>query len=343
LLPVVLHADTTDVRDAVGRPAPDFVFANANDYAYALVLPDSASTAWLEQHIGTVDDTFLRAMLWGALWDLVRETRLSPSRFLAAAIRELPHERDEQIGAGITGRLRRGIEAYVSPAARDSVLPRAEALLLDRASDARLSYGIRRTALDGYIDLATTRAAIARLDAWLDSSSAASLPLRQPSRWSIVTRLIAVAAPTADRRFADEERRDTTAGGKRRAFVAGAARPDSTTKRTYFTRYLGDSTLNEEWVTASLRAFNDPDQSALTLPYLGPALDTLPWIQRNRRIFFLGSWLGAFIGGQRDAAALRVIDDYLESHPKLPADLRQKVLQSRDELERTVRIRAAYP
>src|SRR5207253_1296390 len=102
--------------------------------------------------------------------------------------------------------------------------------------------------------------------------------------------------------LAGEIVRDTTAGGKRRAFVAAAARPDSTTKRLYFTRYFADTSLNEEWVTASLRAFNDPDQSSLTLAYLSPALDTLPWIQRNRRIFFLGSWLGAFIGGHRDAS-----------------------------------------
>src|SRR5689334_9547023 len=44
LLPVVLRGETTEVRAAVGLPAPAFVFANANDYAYALVLPDTAST-----------------------------------------------------------------------------------------------------------------------------------------------------------------------------------------------------------------------------------------------------------------------------------------------------------
>jgi aminopeptidase N len=191
------------------------------------------------------------------------------------------------------------------------------------------------------VDLAATSDALSRLDAWLDSSSAAGLPLRQPTRWAIVTRLVSVGAGSSDRRFADEARRDTTAGGKRRAFVAAAARPASATKRNYFRRYFADSTLNEEWVTASLRPFNDPDQGALTLPFLATALDSLPWIQRNRRIFFLGSWLGAFIGGQRDPAALRVIDDYLATH-KLPSDLRQKILQTRDELERTVRVRRAF-
>jgi aminopeptidase N len=319
------------------------VFANANDYAYALVLPDTASTHWLEQHIGTVDDGFLRAMLWGALWDLVRETRMAPGRFLAAAMRELANEYDDQIAAGIVGRVRRGIEAYLSAADRDALLPDAERLFLRLATNPARSYGIRRTALDAYIDVATTPAALAQLDAWLDSSNAAGLPLRQPSRWTIVTHLVSVASPTAERRFAEEQRRDTTAGGQRRAFVAGAARPDSATKRSYFTRYFADSALNEEWVTASLRAFNDPEQSALTIRYLAPALDSLPWIQRNRRIFFLGSWLGAFIGGQHDSSALRLIDEYLAEHPKLAMDLRQKILQTRDELERTVRIRRAFP
>ena len=341
LLPVVLRSDTTIVTSAAGRPAPDFVFANANDYAYALVLPDTASTGWLAQHIGSLNDVFLRAMLWGALWDLVRETRLAPRTFLETAIRELPNEHDEQIAAGIIGRLRRAVESYLSTADRDTILPVAERLLLDGGSDQRHPYGIRKSQLDAFIELATTPKAVARLDAWLDSTTAAGLPLRQPSRWSIVTRLVSIAAASADRRLSDEERRDTTAGGKRRAFIAGAARPEPATKRTYFNRYLADASLNEEWVTASLRAFNDPDQSALTLPYLALALDSLPWIQRNRRIFFLGSWLGAFIGGQRDAAALRIIDDYLAAHPT-PIDLRQKVLQSRDDLERTVRIRRAY-
>jgi aminopeptidase N len=100
--------------------------------------------------------------------------------------------------------------------------------------------------------------------------------------------------------------------------------------------------LNEDWATASLRAFNATDQSALTLDYLVPALDSLPWIQKNRRIFFLGSWLGGFIGGQRSPQALDQIDAFLARRPTLPVDLRQKILQTRDDLERTVRIRAAF-
>ncbi|HVH12520.1 MAG TPA: hypothetical protein VM759_05695, partial [Longimicrobium sp.] len=52
-------------------------------------------------------------------------------------------------------------------------------------------------------------------------------------------------------------------------------------------------------------------------------------------------WISAFVGGHVNSEALAVVDRFLAENPALPADIRRKVLQSRDELERTVRIRAA--
>ena len=341
-IPVEIRAETTVVTAAAGMAAPDFVFANLNDNAYGLVMLDARSTQWLTAHVGEVDEPFLRAMLWGAMWDLVRDSRLAPADFIATALRELPKEHDEQIASGIVSRMSRAASAYLSDAQRAATESRVEALLLAGASNPESSYGLRKGQLDAYISLARTPGAVARLTAWLDSASAAGLPLRQPTRWSIITRLTARGVPDAASLIASEAQRDTTANGRRSAFVSAAAAPDAAVKRRYFERYFADSTLNEDWATASLRAFNESDQAALTLPYLTPALDSLQWIQRNRRIFFLGSWLGGFIGGQHSAAALKEIDDFLAHRPTLPLDLRQKILQTRDELERTVRIRAKY-
>ena len=155
-----------------------------------------------------------------------------------------------------------------------------------------------------------------------------------------MTSLLALDAPDAERRLDEQRRRDTTADGRRHAFIAGAARPSAATKREYFTRYFADSTLNEEWASGSLGAFNALEHEALTFPYLRAALDSLPYIQAHRRIFFLETWLAAFLRGQTGAPALNVVRGYLGEHPRLPADLRRKVLQHMDELERTVRIRA---
>jgi aminopeptidase N len=125
----------------------------------------------------------------------------------------------------------------------------------------------------------------------------------------------------------------------RRAFAAGAARVNAQTKATYFARYFADSSLNEEWVTASLEAFNSIDAQHLTRVHLAAALDSLPWIQRNRRIFFLGSWLGAFLDGQTEPEALEIVRSFLARRADVAPDLRAKVLQAVDELERTVAIR----
>jgi aminopeptidase N len=340
-LPLEITRETTYVR--LPRPGrPTYVYANAGDQAYALVLPDSGSVRWLETHIGTVDDPLLRAMLWGSLWELVREARLSPERYLAVAMRELPAERDEQLVAAVLARVARAAQAYLSPTQRDAIVPALERALQATAGDTARPYGIRKASLDALVAVAQTPRALGALDALLDSTHAAGEPSRGPTRWAIVATLLERRAPGAERRYGEEARRDSTSEGRRRAFVAGAARPDSATKRTYFTRYFADGALNEEWVSASLEAFNSPDAEEITRTYLLPALDTLPWIQQNRRIFFLGAWLDAFLSGQSSPAALAIVDEFLRAHPALPRDLREKVLQSADELRRTVAIRRTF-
>ncbi len=341
-VPVVLRGRVTEVP-VKGTRAPDFVFANARDFGYALVHLDSRSVGWLEGHIGEVRDDFLRAMLWGALWDEVRAAQLAPARYVRVALRELPHDTDEQLVPVLLGRISRAVSAYLSPAERERVRPDIERVLLAGANDSARSYGVRKNHLDAFISLAHSPAALATIDALLDSSAAVGAPLRPPTRWAIVTTLVARSAPTAETRLAAETRRDSTTEGRRRAFVAGAAHPDSATKAQYWTRYFGDGNLNEDWVTASLRAFNDPERDDLTRRYLVPALDSLPWIQQNRRIFFLGNWVSATLDGQRSAPALEAVDDMLRRRSGMARDLREKILQSRDELVRTVAIRHAFP
>jgi len=340
-LRVTLDADSTVVALPAGTAPPTFVYANADDYAYALVLPDERTVAWLEENMSSVKDSFLRALLWGALWDLVREARLDPARFATLALRELPTETDEQIVAGVLGRVGRAVVAYLPPERRDSALATVEKLLRRGSANPDRPYGIRKPYLDTYIRVAGTPSALAHLDALLDSAEAVGAPLRPPTRWAIVTALIERNAPGADRRLERESRADSGSEGKRRAFVARAARPDAAVKKEYFRRYFADDSLNEDWVTASLDGFNTVRQSEMTRPYLIPALDSLRWIQTNRRIFFLGSWLTSFLDGQTSAESLDAVDRFLSAHRDLPRDLQEKILQAEDELARTVRIRGA--
>ncbi|MCA8947957.1 MAG: hypothetical protein KDE27_00545 [Planctomycetes bacterium] len=53
------------------------------------------------------------------------------------------------------------------------------------------------------------------------------------------------------------------------------------------------------------------------------------------------AWLDGFVNGHSSAAALQIVDEF-RAATKLSADIERKLLQSRDGLSRTVRIRAAF-
>jgi aminopeptidase N len=345
-IPVELRTGVTEVKAAEGLPAPDFVFANRGDYGYFLALLDTASVRALEAGaLGRVDDDLLRAMLWGALWDQVRASRMTPARFVRLALKELPGEKDEQIVPVVLARLDRAVRAYLRPEERAELQGEVERVLLAGVRDAKRPYGIRKAHADAFIGLAATSAGVNALDSLLSMDSLAGERLREPTRWAAVGRLLELGTPVAEARLAEQAKRDTTPDGRRREFIVGAGRSSGQTKQAYWVRYFADSTLNEEWASESLDGFNALEQDTLTLRYLRPALDSLPFIQANRRIFYLESWLAAFLRGQTSDSALRTVRRYLDDHPRLAEDLRRKVLQHMDELERTVRIRkvAALP
>ncbi|HMS43445.1 MAG TPA: hypothetical protein PKE69_24660, partial [Pyrinomonadaceae bacterium] len=75
------------------------------------------------------------------------------------------------------------------------------------------------------------------------------------------------------------------------------------------------------------------------LPYLEKALAELPNLKKNRKIFFVNGWLSAFIGGQKSEEALKIVNKFLADNPNLDKDLRLKILENVDLIERAVKIR----
>jgi aminopeptidase N len=156
-----------------------------------------------------------------------------------------------------------------------------------------------------------------------------------------VTTLIALNDPDADKVLAREKERDHTTDGQKFAYMAEGARPDAATKKKYFDDYTKNSKRPEDWVQTSLAAFNYWNQSTLTEPYIESALQALPQIKRERKIFFLVAWLDAFIGGQQSPKSDRTVHRYLDT-AKIEPDTRLKILQAVDDLDRTVKIRDKY-
>ena len=80
-----LNGRTMDVSEAAGRPCPRFVFANDEDFAYGRFLLDERSREEVMSRLATMPDLFRRTLLWGSLWESVREAQLDPRRYIELA------------------------------------------------------------------------------------------------------------------------------------------------------------------------------------------------------------------------------------------------------------------
>jgi aminopeptidase N len=335
-------AGETRLKEAIGIRRPAYVFANYEDYGYGLFLLDEQSRAYVLEHLGEVRDDFLRALLWGTLWDSVREAELAPSAYIELAIRLIPQERDEVTAQGVLSRVQTAFNRYLSGKQQLELAPRLEGMLATRMLNADTA-GLRITSFRAFQSIALTDEARETLKKILrDELKISGMQLRSRDRFDIITALLIRDDRDAPALLEAQSKADMTDDARRYAYAAGAGRASAESKKKYFDAYINDSKLAESWIEASFGPLNAIQQSELTLPYLDPALRELPRLKRTRKIFFVNGWLAAFIGGQCSERAQAVVADFLRREQALDRDLKLKVLEVADNLDRCVKVRKRY-
>jgi aminopeptidase N len=365
-----------------------FIFPNYQDYGYGIFLLDPKSRDYVLKNIQNEKDDFLRSMMWGALWDSVREGELDPREYVELVIRVQSKSNaftrdqrsqsstgftpegvtlteDESTTAMILNRVSTAMTYYISDKDRDAIGPRLEAMLIDKMRTAP-TLGQRVTYYRAFLNTVSSengRATLKRMllesappavaggsDAAMKNPPATaggtdsgfSIPLKTKDRFDIVTKLASLNDPDAERLLTDLEKKETSDDAKRYAYAARAAFPNKETKEKYWNDFVNNKEISESWIEAAFVPFNSVRHANLTLPYLERALQELPNHKRNRKIFFVNGWLGAFIGGQRSAEALAIVNKFLADNPNLDRDLRLKILENVDVIERAVKIREKY-
>ena len=373
-------------------------FPNYQDYGYGIFLLDDKSRDYVLKNIQNEKDPFLRTMMWGSLWDSVREAELDPKDYVELVVKMLgsdvrssdfsrpstakmpakagtPNpETDEGTIQTLLGRVATAMNYYYiepkaagdlmqkpdreggrntqrsayalanAPAsATDNLRARLESLLIDRIQNAPTA-GQRITFYRAFLGLASSERARGVLKQILKNGSAADskFPLKTKDRFDIVTRLIILGDADAPKLLVDLEKTETGDDAKRYAYAAKAGAATAENKAKYWNDFLTNKDISESWIEAAMVPFNSIRQTQLTQQFLERALAELPNLKRSRKIFFVNGWLGAFIGGQRSEAALAVVNKFLADNPNLDNDLRLKILENVDTIERAVKIRNKY-
>ncbi len=323
---------------------PLYIFPNYQDYGYGIFLLDERSRAYVLANIQTAKDDFLRTMMWGALWDSVRETELAPADYVELVIKNINVESDESTIQTILGRVSTAMNYYLSDAQAKELAPKLEAVLIDKMQNTP-TLGQRITFYRAFLSVASSDKARAILKDILNGKlQIKDLQLKSKDKYDILTRLVilndAEGKQLLFKKFADDNKLSDEE--RRYAYAAAAGSADKEIKQKYFNDFLNNKEISESYIESAFVPFNAPRQSDLTLPYLEKALAELPNLKKNRKIFFINGWLGAFIGGQKSEEALAIVNKFLADNPNLDKDLRLKILENADGLERAVKIRAKY-
>ncbi len=342
-------------------PIPKFIFPNYQDYGYGIFLLDEKSRAYVLANIQNEKDDFLRSMMWGSLWDSVRFYELAPEDYVKLVIKNLNVETDESTIATLLNRVSTAMNYYLTDAQAEQFAPQIEKLLIEKINTAP-TLGQRITFYRAFVANASTENARKMLKEILrsagslagteresaktaapETSLAGRLPaLRAKDKFDIVTKLITLNDADGLKLLAELEKTETDDAAKRYAYAARAGIPTAENKLKYWKDFTEKNEISESWIESAFNVWNTPRHAELTLPYLEKSLAELPNLKKNRKIFFVNGWLGAFIGGQKSEAALNVVNKFLEENKDLDVDLRRKILENSDNLERAVKIREKF-
>jgi aminopeptidase N len=330
----------TEVTAFAGQKSADLVLINDKDQSYAKLRFDERSIATMKSHLGSLDDSLARGLIWASLWDSCRDGELSATDYIAIALAALKTESDISIVSATLGQIDTALWAYAHPSHRAALrLQVATAIeaALDAAkagSDHQLQFA------KGFANTAITPAQLARIAAML-GGSIAGLTIDAELRWFLFICGVkrGVFGP-AD--IENELALDKTAHGKQYGAMAYAQIPSKDAKAKAFSA-ITTADLSNTIHSYTCRGFNDPLHSEILSEFVDEYFDVLlkVWETKGYEIAETTATL-LFPSWVISDATVAKAQHWLDVTGKDASHaLRRTILESRDAMARALKAQAA--
>ncbi|MFD7443480.1 aminopeptidase N [Streptomyces sp. NPDC059909] len=328
----------TVVAELAGEEKPALVLVNDDDLTYCKIRFDEGSLETLRSHLGSVTDPLARALCWSALWSMTRDALMPARDFVALVLDFAGRESDIGVLQMVHAWARTALVHYAAPEWREegglllSECALRELRLAEPGSQHQLTWA------RFFATTATTEADLQLLQGLLDGTATIDgLDVDQELRWAFLE-------PLASHGVADETvigaelARDDTASGKRYQVRCLAARPSAAVKDQAWAQVVESDALSNALVTATISGFVQASQRELIAPYAEKYFEAIErvWAERSIQIG-MDVVQGLFPGLQDNESTLAATDAWLAAHASAPPALRRLVLESRDDLARSLR------
>jgi aminopeptidase N len=234
--------ELTEVSALAGQKVADLVLINDKDQTYAKLRFDERSIATMKSHLGNLDDSLARGLIWASLWDSCRDGELSTTDYITIALNALKTESDISIVSATLMQIDTALWSYANPANREALrlqVANAVEAMLDASqsgSDHQLAFA------RGFANFAVTPAQLERIKSIL-GGSVNGLVIDADIRWYLFISGVkrGVFGPAE---IEAESAKDNTAHGKQYTAQAYAAIPTKEAKAKAFKSVTTDNLSN---------------------------------------------------------------------------------------------------
>ena len=340
---VAAHIDGAEtwVEAAVGFAAPSLVFPNHGDHAYAKVVLDDTSRESLPELLPRLEDPLLRQLLWGSLWQMVRDGQHPSTAFLELVRDVLPGETDDQIVDAALNAARGAISRYV-PETRRVAAARSFVATALGALHGLPPGDLRRLWLRAAVAALADADDAALLAGLLDGTLVLpEVSIDQEMRWGIVTAASAFGLAGATEQIAEERAHDRTDRGERFALTAAVAAPDAAAKAEAWARIHAEGYGSLHRTRAAMAGFNHAHQATLLTPYVDAFFVDVAGVVAGHENAFSNAYVARLFPAYRVEPEMVARARALAGAQgdRLPT-LRRLLLEAADDLERAVVCRA---
>ncbi|WP_460599869.1 aminopeptidase N [Flexivirga lutea] len=323
----------------------EVVVPNDDDLTYALVHLDDTSVTNVLGDLSSLEPTLTRAVVWSALWNAVRDARLSAATYLAAIDANVARETDAGLVSMVLQQARTAISDYLAPGER----PSASAQLV-----ATVDAGLQAAAPGSDLQRAWAHAlafCAGRSPAGVDPvrlalrGGVAGLEVTPSLRWDLLVAL-AEQGSVGESELPDAYDADPTMSGAIALDRALATLPSVAHKRRVWRELTTGDDLTNDRQRALLAGFAAGDQ-ALTEEFRTPYFEQLDqWWRDQTMVMAARLVAGAFPrtsvadGDVTDNPVVAAADEWLGTHPDAPNALRRIVIEQLDHTKRQLRAQA---
>jgi aminopeptidase N len=330
----------TEVTELVGQKKPALVLLNDDDLAYAKIRLDEDSLTVAIDHLSKIENPLARALVWGAVWDAVRDAETRPSDYVKLVLGNIASETESTTLRTNLNQLALVARQYVDPAVRANTLQAVGDGLWDLAVAAAPASDAQFQFVKFFANLASTPTHVTALTGLLDGSSPLpGLEIDTDLSWELLEGLVlngAAGQSEIDAALA----KDNTANGQESAARAAATIPTAASKKAAFDSLVDSDELPNTIVRnvgVGFQHANDPSSlETLIAPYFA-AIEGV-WKSRSYKIaeYIV---LGLYPAPLASRELVDATNAWLAANPEVPA-MRRLVTESLAGVERALAAQA---